>query len=135
MKQWKMIKKDLKSFCKVIPLAPLFVSTPKGRYSTYTLFIKKIMKIHWVLTFQNNLLLLMLIGLASFLNSRNSFKLWTYNAYKFYNRYSSQCIRSTNIAKLVLCAKGQKHPWVVPLRTSHFDFLEPIELWKITRNI
>ncbi len=43
-----------------------------------------------------------------------------------YNRYSIQSIKSTNIAKLILCAKGQNHPWVVPLGTSHFDFLRPI---------
>jgi hypothetical protein len=29
---------------------------------------------------------------------------------------------------LVHVALRRKHPWVVPLETSHFDFLGPIEL-------
>jgi hypothetical protein len=35
---------------------------------------------------------------------------------------------------LELTRIGQAYPWVVPLGTSHLDFLGPIKLWKIIGN-
>lgn len=62
-----------------------YILTIKRWYPTYIL-VRKNMEIHWILTFQNSLLPLMLIKSTSLWNSNNFIGLWKNNAYKFFNR-------------------------------------------------
>jgi hypothetical protein len=42
---------------------------------------------------------------------------------------TQDCLMKANyVVKKMKFLEGETHPWVVPLRTSHYDFFGPIEL-------